>query len=101
MKMYVLVRRDLPKGWYAPQACHAVAEYAIDNLGFDDWKNGTIIIKGVKDKRELCKCTNFLDDNFNELGVEYSYFSESYQDTGVTSMAFLSEKDLFPHLDLL
>jgi peptidyl-tRNA hydrolase len=52
MKMYVLVRKDMPKTWYPVQACHAVAEYMMHNKT-GDWNNGTMVLLGVENERDL------------------------------------------------
>lgn len=51
-KMYVLVRKDLPKTYQAVQAGHALAEYLLHSLSCS-WDNGTLIYLGVRDEEEL------------------------------------------------
>jgi hypothetical protein len=41
-KLYVLVRKDLPKNYQAVQAGHAVAEYLLKNPK-TKWNNGTLV----------------------------------------------------------
>lgn len=52
MKLYVLVRKDLPKSYQAVQAGHAVAQWLIDNPD-QEWNNHTLIYLGVNNEAEL------------------------------------------------
>ncbi len=51
-KLYVLVRKDLPKSQQAVQGGHAVAEYLLRDRS-SSWDNGTLVYLAVKDEDEL------------------------------------------------
>ena len=51
-KLYVLVRKDLPKSQQAVQAGHAVAEYLLRGPS-TVWGNGTLVYLGVRNEHEL------------------------------------------------
>ena len=100
LKLYVIVRGDIPKSWYAPQACHAVAEYTKDHPeNFKQWNNHNIVILKCKDRYELHGCMEELQDE----GVDYSVFRESHLDAGMTATAFTSfiQIEAFQKLKLL
>ena len=58
-KMYVLVRKDLPRSQRTVQACHVVAEYLLKEYVFTNldtipsWDNGTMIVYEVANKEDL------------------------------------------------
>ena len=54
MKMYVIVRKDLPGAQPAVQAGHALAEYLLEHSYTDHkWNNGTLIYLAVDNENEL------------------------------------------------
>lgn len=100
MKMYVIVRKDIPETWYTPQACHAVAQFALDHPEHHgDWQNQNIVVLGAKTKDHFDDYVSTL----RILGINFSCFCESYQDVGTTSLAFVSNKQIpaFKKLKLL
>lgn len=52
MKLYVLIRKDMPKAYQAVQGGHAVAQWLIDNPE-NGWNNHTLIYLGVPSEAEL------------------------------------------------
>lgn len=93
MKMYVVVRTDIPKNWYIPQACHAVAQFAFDDYHFGEfkdmfnWGNGNIVVLGAADKDHL----KWIASN---AGVDCSKFYESYKDSDLTAISFISDRQV-------
>lgn len=71
LKLYTLVRKDLEKSYGAVQASHAVAEYLLRGPK-TEWNNGTMVLLGVKDKRELEKWTQKL----TYKGIDWVGFKE-------------------------
>lgn len=52
MKLYVLIRKDMPKSYQAVQAGHAVAEWLIETPK-NKWNNHTLIYLNVPSEAEL------------------------------------------------
>ena len=100
LKMYVIVRKDIPDNWYIPQSCHAVAEYAKQHREkFEEWGNRTIVVLSVKNLRDLDDYIWYL----NEVKTPNATFFEPYLDTGITGVAFTAENEInsFRNLKLL
>jgi len=91
-KMYVLVRKDLPKHWYGVQACHAVAEYILTHP-LKQWDNGVMVLLQVEDQDELLNWySKLLEDN-----IEASVFKESYiKKNPFTALATIVYEDQYP-----
>ena len=53
VKLYVLVRRDLPANQPAVQACHAALAIGQDRLEAHGWTNGVLVLLGVRDESHL------------------------------------------------
>lgn len=95
-KMYVLVRKDLPKTYQAVQAGHALAEYILGQP-FLSWDNGTLIYLGVKDEAELTKWGDKLDI----AGKNWAGFQEPDIGNELTAIAVEDDSNLFKGMRLL
>ena len=97
-KMYVLVRKDLPKSYQAVQGGHALAEYLIHFPQVSNiWKNGTLIYLGVKDEQMIIKWMHKLERN----NVIYKPFKEPDLGNQFTALACISDGRVFKRLSLL
>jgi len=109
IKMYVLVRMDLPPIHRAVQAGHAVAEYfmrdlpkqAINKNGeLVNWYNGYIIYLGISDENELNKWKCELDS----MEKKFATFLEPDwgvpQETALACISFGHEFEALPLLTL-
>jgi len=116
IKMYILVRTDLPPIHRAVQGGHAIAKYLLDfyrtntdNEGrlffahktlaiYQQWTNGVMIYLGVDDELELIKWETKLLSN----GVNVASFIEPDWGTPTkTALACISYGDEFSELPLL
>lgn len=110
IKMYVLVRMDMPPIHRAVQAGHAVAAYLINRenplvatvseySSYQVWNNGYMIYLGVKDESELCKWENQL----NAMNKKFATFVEPDWEGGPTrtALACISFGEEFSNLPLL
>ena len=95
-KMYVLVRKDLPKKYQAVQAGHAVAEYLL-RQPFLSWDNGTLIYLGVEDEVELIEW----GEKIKSIGKEYVGFIEPDIGYELTALAVVDNGYIFRGLKLL
>ena len=96
MKLYTLIRKDLPTSYQAVQAGHAVAEYLLKHK--TEWDNGTIIYLGIKDEKELEKWEYLL----GLKDIKYETFIEpdiGNQKTALTCIT--SDFGIFKRLSLL
>lgn len=91
-KLYVLVRKDLPKNYQAVQAGHAVAEYLLKNPK-TKWNNGTLVYLQVQDEYELKKWMSKINNSI--------CFREPDINNEITSIAVLSTGEIFSNLKLL
>ena len=96
MKLYVLVRRDLPRNYQAVQAGHAVAEYLlhVPNLS---WGNGTLIYLGVKNENELVSW----GEKLTNKGMRWFGFKEPDIGNELTAISVLSDGKIFEGARLL
>ena len=96
MKLYVLVRRDLPRNYQAVQAGHAVAEYLlhVPNLS---WGNGTLIYLGVKNENELVSW----GEKLTNKGMRWFGFKEPDIGNELTAISVLSDGNIFKGARLL
>ncbi len=96
MKLYVLVRRDLPRNYQAVQAGHAVAEYLlhVPNLS---WGNGTLIYLGVKNENELVSW----GEKLTNKGMRWFGFKEPDIGNELTAISVLSDGEIFEKARLL
>lgn len=106
-KMYVVVRTDIQKRWWAPQACHAAMQFCIDHSGkmpIMGWSHsnkepGTLVILGCPDSKEF----EYLVDVASETRTVFSTYYEPFLQTK-TAFAFICEGEMSQHtrhLDLL
>lgn len=75
LKLYILVREDLPFGLQAAQAVHAVCKFARDYpLRYADWFNTSnyIVLLSVRNEDQLLSWA----DKFWYNKIEYSIFVE-------------------------
>lgn len=102
--MFILVRRDLPPGQQAVQACHAVAEFMArpdDDGEVGDWQasHKTMVVLGVRDEGEL----EGWERGLKARKVAYATFAEPDLGGAKTAIAihpFVDPK-LFRRLELL
>ena len=94
-KLYILIRKDMPKSYMAVQAGHAVAAWLLaqDRTQLT-WKNNTLIYLGVKNERELLKWQE-------KLGDKAIMFREPDLDDEATALAYLGGEEKFCHLRLI
>ncbi len=87
-KLYVLVRKDLPKSQQAVQGGHAVAEYLLRGH-LSSWDNGTIVYLAVEDEDEL----KSWGEIFNLACAWWTGFREPDRNNELTAIAALLDKD--------
>lgn len=95
-RMYVIVRKELDATYRSVQGAHALAQYAIENIGyFRLWSNEYLIFLGVRFQSGIQKEMERLD----KLGLKYSVFYEPdlLQNTAIACYA---SPEVFQHLDL-
>lgn len=95
--MYVLIRKDLPKNYQVVQACHAVAQYALEHGDYRGWKNGVMVALRVKDEEELKEWVDIL----LEADKEFSCFAEDDLDFQLTAIACVDDGKIFSGMKLL
>ena len=96
MKLYVLVRKDLPRNHQAVQAGHAVAEYLLHAPKLS-WGNGTLIYLRVKDENELVSW----GERLTNKGLKWFGFKEPDIGDQLTAISVLSDGNLFRGIRLL
>jgi len=96
-KMYVLVRKDLPKNYQAVQAGHALAEHLLGQPFLFGWNNGTLIYLGVKDEDELIKWGEKLD----AMDKKWTGFREPDIGDQMTAIATVDNGETFKKMRLL
>ena len=84
MKLYTLVRRDLPKSQQAVQSCHAVAELLL-RVGAQGWDNGTMVLIGVPGEPALKQWHEKLTGLSHKCGV----FREPDIGDQITAISFV------------
>ena len=100
MKMFVLVRKDLPNIQKAVQAGHAVAEFLLKfpYKNQYNWSNGTLVYLAVKDKNEL----GWWDHKLHKKSIAHMTFKEPDMNNEMTALAAVTgSEDLFKKLQLL
>ena len=95
--MYVLVRRDLKKTYQTVQACHAVAQYALDHDGYEGWKNGNMVVLGVEDETQVKTWVDVLLD----ADKKFSCFTEDDLGFQLTAIACVDDGKIFSSVKLL
>ena len=91
-RMYILVRKDLPKTWIPVQASHAVAEYlmwAEEEKKVNGWGNGVMVILAVENESDL----NWWYDQLSQLDKDTDRFMESYPKPHYTALACILDKE--------
>ena len=87
-KLYVLVRKDLPKSQQAIQGGHAVAEYLLRGR-LSSWDNGTLVYLAVEDEDEL----KSWGEIFDLACAWWVGFKEPDRNNELTAIAALLDKD--------
>jgi len=95
MKMYVLVRKDLPRSYQAVQGAHAVAEYLLTHE--TGWNNGTMVMLEVSDECMLIDQSKRLVEG----NINHSVFIEPDIGDEATALACVCDGKLFSNLKLL
>lgn len=90
MKLFVLLRKDMPAIQKAVQAGHAVAEYLKKHTS-TSWSNGTLVLLGVDSVEEL----HGWQENLDGAGIDSASFYEPDMAscTGVSFVLNAKEKD--------
>ena len=96
MKLYVLVRKDLPRNYQAVQAGHAVAEYLL-HVPELPWDNGTLIYLGVRNEAELVSW----GERLTNKGLRWFGFKEPDIGDQLTAISVLSDGSIFRGARLL
>ena len=94
-KMFVIVRKDIPKIHQAVQGGHALAEYLLKESS--SWTNGTLIYLGVKGLNQL----ENLKNRFETEGIPHREFREPDMGNQITSIATDVENRYIKKLNLL
>jgi hypothetical protein len=95
-KLYVLVRKDLSVSQQAVQAGHAVAEYLLHGPR-TNWKNGTLVYLGVRNKIDL----EYWTEKFDRKNIEWVGFREPDMADELTAVSVIGNDRVFNKLDLL
>jgi len=88
LKLFVLVRKDIPLVQQAVQSGHAVAAYLRDYRD-TPWDNGTLVFLGVEDEEDLL----FWKDVLNRNEVDHSAFYEP-DISSFTAVSFVHDTSL-------
>lgn len=96
MKMYVIVRTDIPVAQQAVQGGHALAEHI---LGFphSGWNNGTLVYLGVPHEYRL----NRIADKLQFLGIDAVIWREPDMDNEATAIAACGCGDLLKNINCI
>lgn len=94
-RLYVLVRKDLPKNQASVQAGHVVAEYLLRGP-HSFWGNETLIYLGVKDEENL----NEWVDKITNSGYIVVRFREPDRNNELTAVATECSPELVEGLRL-
>lgn len=95
-KLYVLVRKDLPKSQQAVQAGHVVAEYLLRGPS-TLWGNGTLVYLGVRNELEL----EYWKNKIIRSGDKVVSFREPDRNNEITAIAAECSSSLVKQLRLL
>lgn len=95
MKMFVIVRKDIPKIHQAVQGGHALAEFLLKESS--PWINGTLIYLGVKGLNQI----ENLKNRFETEGIPYREFREPDMDNQITAIATDTNNRYIKKLNLL
>lgn len=86
MKLYIIIRADLPPGPIAAQACHAAIQFGVEHrVCTDDWyqKTNNLVLLAVPDERALLALARRVE----EAGFAHSVFREIDFNDDATAMA--------------
>lgn len=86
LKIYIIVRSNLPPGAQAAQACHALMSFASEHpvtANFWHHKSNNLVVLQVPDE----SCLLHLAGRAQDEGVEHSVFREPDFDNTVTAVA--------------
>lgn len=95
-KLYVLVRKDLPRSQQAVQGGHAVAEFLLRGPSVV-WNNGTLVYLGVRNEYDL----QALGGELEFYGHNVVSFREPDRDNELTALAVCGADKELKHLKLL
>lgn len=74
LKLYIVVRSDLPDGAKAAQSAHALAQLAIEHPAeFYDWDNQTIVLLETKGQKTIRALAELAEDG----GFSHAVFRET------------------------
>jgi hypothetical protein len=86
MKLYVVVRADLPPAQQAVQAGHALAEFGIVRpIEFRTWRNGTLVYLAVPGELDVLALGQALEHH----GEAFALNREPDLENAATSAAFV------------
>ena len=98
MKLYILIRKDLPPAYRACQAGHALAEFMLRQpTQAQEWGNHTLIYLETEDEEEL----KFWGDKLTYKEIAWEGFKEPDLDHQLTAIACYSDGKIFSKLKLL
>jgi len=95
MKLYVLVRKDIPANVQAVQGGHAVAEFLLKCA--QSWGNDTLVYLGVKNERQL----KLWRHKFTSLNIKYASWREPDMNNEMTAIATMASGELLKNLNTL
>jgi len=95
-RLYCITRSDLTPGQKTAQACHAAAQYLLDNPD-TEWDNGYIICLEAKDHDALLT----LQDRLESKDKLFSKFYEPDMDDELTGIAAVDCGKSFSNYKLL
>lgn len=96
MKLYVLVRKDMPLPYQAVQAGHAVAQWCLENP-HSTWQNNTLIYLHVENQARLI----WWREHLRLRGLDISEFREPDIGNELTAIAVYADEKHFKRLQLL
>lgn len=95
MKLFVLIKEDMPLAYQGVQGGHAVAQWLLDNTQNPIWQNETLVFL-------KCKDLDLWMMKLNDLGIKYSTFREPDMNNIVTAIATVVEDEkIFKKLNLI
>lgn len=96
-KLFILIRADIPLADQVVQAGHAVAEWCKRwQNGSKEWDNSTLVYVTVNELSHLSLWQRKLEMK----GIEHSIFCEPDMQNQMTTIACLTNKNIFSSLPL-